>query len=132
MTSPRGSSTSNSAKMPRLTATDRGTAANWRFSNRSQRSQAAKIRALRLAEVKRRGKMRLRAASDRWLRLLRRVGLVATWFITVLEVACAGAVLLSAVLGLEWLGLKVCICKFFCNDGWREKYTYGQSGWNGE
>ena len=48
------------------------------------------------------------------------------------ELACAGAVLLSAVLGLEWLGLKVCICKFFCNDGWRQKYTYGQSGWNGE
>lgn len=99
---------------------------------RIRRTQAAKIRALKRHEVKNRVKIQLRSASERWWRRLRRFALVFTWVVTVAEAAAALWIILSASLGLEWLGLQVCICKFYCHGDWHQQYTAERDNWNSE
>ena len=94
-------------------------------------SQAAKIRALRRAEAKRKLKVRMRAASERWLRVARRICIFGTWLLTAAEVAVAAVLLVSALLGLNWLGLNVCLCKYYCNGDWNTKFLSSETGWNG-
>ena len=94
-------------------------------------SQAAKIRALRRAEAKRKLNVRMRVASERWLRVARRLCIFGTWQVTAAEMAAAAAVLVSAVLGLNWLGLNVCLCKYYCDGDWETKFLSSETGWNG-
>ena len=91
-------------------------------------SQAAKIRALRRAEAKRKLNVRMRVASERWLRVARRLCIFGTWLVTAAEMAAAAAVLVSAVLGLNWLGLNVCLCKYYCDGDWETKFLSSETG----
>ena len=62
------------------------------------------------------------------LQLLPRFFLHISHILTVLKTVFAGVILVSAILGLHWLGLHVCLCKYYCNDEWKSLFVRTGNG----
>eukprot|EP00614_Pseudopedinella_elastica_P033845 CAMPEP_0172626468 /NCGR_PEP_ID=MMETSP1068-20121228/150431_1 /TAXON_ID=35684 /ORGANISM="Pseudopedinella elastica, Strain CCMP716" /LENGTH=389 /DNA_ID=CAMNT_0013436087 /DNA_START=119 /DNA_END=1285 /DNA_ORIENTATION=+ len=105
-------------------------------SHTPSRPESAAMKKLRLkqAEFRKKLKVRLREADKQYtggserLKLLRRAILAATYLVTIGDVWISLLILVSALTGMDWIDLKICLCRYRCGGEWHDYYT--ANSWN--